>query len=72
MQASSIESDTLLVSVDKSDKFDNSALSLDCTQEQFRTTEASLGQVPRNDTKGSTENSSNKRTEVTRSVARDR
>ena len=42
IQAWSNERQTMLVSVERTDKFNNSALSADCSQDQFRTIEASL------------------------------
>ena len=40
----------MLVSVESTDKFDNSALAEDCSVEEFRTSEASLDQVLRRTT----------------------
>ena len=45
MQAWSNEGETMLVCVESSDKFDGRTLSVDCSQKQFRTIEASLYQV---------------------------
>ena len=42
MQAWSDDGETMLVSVESSDKFDTSTLSKDCAGEEFRTIEASL------------------------------
>ena len=42
VQEWSHEGETMLVSVGSTDKFDNSTFSVDCSQEQFRTIEASL------------------------------
>ena len=47
MQARSDEGDTMVVSVDRTDKFDRSPLSVDCSQEEFSTIEASPHQVLR-------------------------
>ena len=45
MQAWSDEGETMLVSIGSSDKLDINTLSVDCTEEEFRTIEASLYQV---------------------------
>ena len=45
MQARSNEGETMLVSVESSDTYDDSTLSVDCSQEHFGTSEASLYQV---------------------------
>ena len=42
MQARSDEVETMLVSVESTDKFDNSTLAVDCSDEEFRSIEASL------------------------------
>ena len=45
MQAWSDEGEKKLVSADTTDKFDNSTLAVDCSNEEFRSIEASLYQV---------------------------
>ena len=45
MQARPDEGETVLVSVESTDKFDNSTLAVDCPDEEFRSIEASLYQV---------------------------
>ena len=45
MQAWSDEGETRLVSVESTDKFDNSTLAVDCSDEEFRSIVASLYQV---------------------------
>ena len=45
MQGRSDEGETMLVSVESTDKFDNSTLAVDCSDEDFRSMEASLYQV---------------------------
>ena len=45
MQAWSNEGQTVLVSVEKTDKFDSNALAADCPDEEFRSIESSLYQV---------------------------
>ena len=45
MQAWSDEGETMLVSVENTDKFDNSTLVVDCSDEEFRSIEASLYSV---------------------------
>ena len=74
MQAWSNQGEKMLVSVESIGKFDNSALAFDCSDEAFRSIEASLYQVfAQNDSKPTAENSAtDKRTEGIRSMARDR
>ena len=45
MQAWSYEGERMLVSVESSDKFDNSTLAVDCADKEFRTIDASLYHV---------------------------
>ena len=45
IQALSDEGETILVSVEKTDKFDSSTLAVDCSDEEFRSIEASLCQA---------------------------
>ena len=62
----------MLVSIESSDMVDNSTLSVACSQEQFRTIEASLHQVTaQNDSKRTTDiSAANGRREEIRCVAR--
>ena len=45
VQALSDEGETMLVSVESTDRFDNNTLAMDCSDEEFRTIEASVYQV---------------------------
>ena len=45
MQARSNQGERMLVSVESSDKFDNDTIAFDCSNEEFRSIEASLYQV---------------------------
>ena len=45
MQVSSDEGKTIVVSVESTDKFDNSTLAMDCSGEDFRSIGTSLYQV---------------------------
>ena len=64
----------MLVSVDSTNKFDNNTLALDCSDEEFRSIEASLYQVLHRTTAKPTAGNSetDRRTEGVQSVARDR
>ena len=63
----------MLLSHESTDRFDSSTLAVDCSDEEFRSIEASLFPVSQNDSKRTAENSAtDKRTEGVRCVARDR
>ena len=68
------EGQTLLVSVESTDRFDNSALAVDCSEEEFKSIEASLYQVLHRPTANEPLKiaQQTKRTKGIRSVARDR
>ena len=52
IQACSDEVETMLVSVESTDKFDNSTLAVDCSDEDFRPIESSLHQnIVQNDSR---------------------
>ena len=74
MQAWSYEGERMLVSVESSDKFDNSTLAVDCADKECRTIDASLYHVLHRSTANEPMKivQQNKGTEGIRSVARDR